>query len=115
MLLALATSEDFGLLRDRLDFYLRNKKHEDVVIISGGARGADKLAIQYANLRGLKCEIYYANWKQYGKRAGYLRNEKMAHVGHACVAFWDGKSRGTEMMIKLAKKYQLLTRVVSFA
>ena len=50
----------------------------NVHVISGGARGADTLAHRYAVERGWKFTEYPAKWKEYGKSAGYRRNEHMA-------------------------------------
>lgn len=39
--------EDYELLKQYTDYALRNR-NENIVIVSGGARGADTLAKQYA-------------------------------------------------------------------
>ena len=39
--------EDYRLLKEITDYTLRNR-NENIVIVSGGARGADTLAKQYA-------------------------------------------------------------------
>lgn len=87
---------------------------EGIQIVSGGARGADKLGELYAhtNLHSLK--VFPADWEKFGKSAGYIRNEEMAKYADCLVAFWDGKSRGTKHMIDLAHKHGLQVRVVSF-
>ena len=41
------------------------------VILSGGAKGADALAERYAEEKGMDIEIFKADWKRYGKGAGY--------------------------------------------
>lgn len=43
-------------------------------------------------------------WEVMGKKAGPIRNGKMAEYSDALIAIWDGKSRGTSNMIDLAKK-----------
>lgn len=101
---------DYNLLCERMDFYLRDQ--EGVEIISGGARGADTLAIKYANERGIPVHVMNADWDKYGKSAGYKRNEQMAEAADALVAYWDGQSRGTSHMIDIAKKHGLKVRVV---
>lgn len=55
-----------------------------------------------------------ADWNKYGKSAGYKRNEQMAIYADACLAFWDGKSKGTKHMIGLAKRHNLRLKVVLF-
>jgi hypothetical protein len=80
-------------------------------IISGGARGPDKLGERFAREFEFPVEVYKADWDKYGKRAGYLRNEEMAKVADALIAIWDGVSNGTRHMIALAKKYKVRTYV----
>lgn len=75
------------------------------VIISGHASGADHIGELYAQKNNLQCVQYPANWNKYGRAAGPIRNEEMARVADALIAFWDGQSRGTRSMIRLAKKY----------
>ena len=53
-----------------------------------------------------------AEWKKYGNSAGYLRNEKMAELANACIGFIVKgiKCPGTEMMLRLATKKNLLVK-----
>lgn len=89
-----------------------------IEIISGGARGADKLGEKFAKEYKLPLKIINADWNTYGKRAGYLRNEQMALYAKTddgvLVAFWDGKSKGTKHMIDLATKHGLKVFVINF-
>ena len=100
---------NYGFLKTKLDHLLQN--HNKVAIVSGGASGADALAERYAKEKGYPTYIFPADWKQYGKAAGPIRNEEMhrfiAHFPRrGVVAFWDGKSKGTGSNIPLAEKYQ---------
>jgi hypothetical protein len=108
------TFNDYALLQREVDEALRemNPDGAPIKIVSGGARGADKLGERYARERGYALEIYPADWERYGKRAGYIRNKEMAEVADALIAFWDGESRGTRMMIGLAQDHGLDVRVV---
>lgn len=107
---------DFELLSRTCDYYLSQKlnSEEEVVIVSGCARGADTLGEKYAMSRGLRVMKFPADWSKYGKKAGFIRNEEMAKNGDACIAFLsrEGKNVGTKMMISLASVYNLPTRVV---
>lgn len=103
---------DYELLCSKLENILKNQT--DITIISGKARGADALGERYAQEQGYKLEAHPADWDQYGKRAGYIRNEEMAKVADALVAFWDGNSRGTLHMINIAKRYGLKIRIVKY-
>ena len=105
----------YSLLERKLDSILKHKAvTHDIVIVSGTARGADLLGEQYAKSRSFQVERYPADWSTFGKRAGYLRNQEMAMNADALVALWDGESRGTQHMIKLASDHHLPTRIVSF-
>ena len=76
-------------------------------IISGHARGADKIGELYAKTHGIPCKIFPAQWDKYGKRAGYLRNQEMLQYAiqttPVVAAFWDEQSRGTADMIRISK------------
>lgn len=76
-------------------------------IISGTARGVDQLGEDWAAQHNIPVERFPADWKQYGRAAGHIRNEVMAQNAEALVALWDGVSKGTKNMIALAKKYKL--------
>lgn len=77
---------------------------EDTIIISGGARGVDRVAEEEAKKLAMITEIYPADWQQYGKRAGFLRNKQIVEAADMVQAFWDGKSKGTAHSIRLAKE-----------
>ena len=64
-----------------------DKLPDTFTIISGNARGADKVGKYLAKLYELPLEIYPADWNQYGKQAGYIRNTQMADIADALVAF----------------------------
>jgi predicted Rossmann fold nucleotide-binding protein DprA/Smf involved in DNA uptake len=74
------------------------------VVVSGTARGADRLGELWAAKRGVPVEKYPADWDKHGKSAGYKRNELMAANAEALIALWDGESRGTKHMIDLARR-----------
>lgn len=72
-------------------------------LVEGGARGADHLAGQYADSRGVDHITMWANWKAYGKSAGFKRNSKMLGSKPDLVVAFPGGA-GTANMIKLAKE-----------
>ena len=72
------------------------------VVISGAARGVDRLGEQWAECCEILIERFPANWQQYGKAAGHIRNAEMADHAEALIAIWDGKSPGTKGMIEIA-------------
>lgn len=85
-----------------------------IIVISGTARGVDRMGEDWARVNGLTVEQYKADWGKHGNRAGYLRNEWMADVANGVVAFWDGFSKGTDHMIRTALAQGLDTHEFSF-
>lgn len=81
------------------------------VVISGTARGVDRLGEEWAKDNSVPIERYPADWDKYGKKAGYLRNSQMAEIAEALIAIWDGISPGTENMISLATKKKIFVYV----
>ena len=89
--------------------------HEDLVIIEGEARGADSLARDCAKELGIPIESYPADWAQYGRVAGPIRNQQMLEAKPNVVnAFHDDieKSKGTKDMVKRAEKAGIPTYVI---
>ena len=111
-----ATSEaTYRLLEQKLSTILKEKRTTHIIeIISGTAKGADRLGERYAATHGYHLHQFPADWTTYGKRAGYIRNEQMAEHSDALVALWDGESRGTKHMIDIANTKQLPTRVIHY-
>lgn len=83
----------FQVLDEELDV------DEDLEIVSGGARGVDKYAEQWAFHNNVDIKRFPADWKTLGKKAGFIRNAEMSRYADALFAFWDGKSKGTKHMI----------------
>ena len=108
------TFDDYALLCRKCDEILQEKAQTDtIVIISGTARGADRLGERYAQQRGYGLVRMPADWTTYGKRAGMIRNAQMAAAGNALIAFWDGQSKGTRNMIGQARSNGLDVHVVT--
>ena len=101
---------NYAGLSASMDYLLKNVCDE-IQIICGMARGADRLGERYAKERGYKIRYFPADWDTYGKSAGYRRNVEMASNADALVAFWDGVSYGTKHMIDIAKEKGLAIRV----
>jgi hypothetical protein len=106
--------DDIGLLNRECNHYLRNQEAKDITIVSGLANGADLAGLAYGVSRSLKIKQFPAHWKQFGRSAGMIRNREMADYSDALIAFWDGKSKGTEGMIKIAKKQGLKVKVIRY-
>jgi hypothetical protein len=74
------------------------------VLIHGDAYGADRMAGDWASLRGIPVIAEPAKWKQYGRRAGTHRNIRMLteHQPELVIAFAGGV--GTAHMCKIAEE-----------
>lgn len=74
------------------------------MIVHGNAQGADRIAAEIAHKLGFTVKAIPADWEQYGKSAGFKRNIAMLEMEpEIVIAFWDGKSRGTQHTIDQAK------------
>lgn len=78
-------------------------KRPIVLVIEGGARGADRMARMWAISRGIQYVTESAQWELYGKSAGHIRNQAMLDLWNpdGVVAFPGG--RGTADMVSKAK------------
>jgi len=68
-------------------------------IVSGGARGIDSCAKNYANANGIPLKEFLPNYDEFGRSAPLLRNLEIIDYADIVLAFWDGKSRGTKFVI----------------
>lgn len=66
-----------------------------VEVVSGGARGVDSIVENACHLERIPIKVFPANWTKYKKSAGFIRNSEIVSYADFCVAFWDGKSRGS--------------------
>jgi len=81
-----------------------------VVLVHGTARGADRMAAAIAHQWGWKVEAHPAQWENYGKRAGFVRNAEMVKLGaDICVAFIRNNSKGATMCAEIAEKANIPT------
>ena len=96
---------DYEEARAYIDLCLSRIRTEyDLVILSGGCRGADRLGERYAAERGYPVIRFPADWDTYGRSAGPIRNREMAEASDYVICFWDGRSRGTRQIIDCAEK-----------
>jgi hypothetical protein len=103
---------DYNLLKTSCDNLLT--QFTNIEIVSGTARGADKLGERYAREKGYDIKQFPANWDKHGKSAGYIRNDEMAQYADMLIAFWDGTSKGTKHMIDLANKRGIKVEIVNY-
>ena len=106
--------DDYRMMKRILNPHLKElQKRFRVVIVSGGAMGADKLAEKYARKNQLEIIIFPADWS-IGPRAGPERNKKIVAQSDELFAFWDGESKGTRSTITISQKQNKSVTIVSY-
>ena len=101
-----------GLQVNDLGKYLPDEVTE---IISGGARGVDTSAREYAMEHGLKLTEYLPEYDKYGRSAPLKRNITIIENADLVLAFWDGSSKGTKYVIENCKKRNIPVQVYLIA
>jgi hypothetical protein len=101
-----ATFRLYDILQDYLDEY------PNLVIIHGGARGADSWAKLWATHVGVPQLEFLADWNKYGRGAGAIRNTRMIVEGKPDLILALPGGRGTANMISQAEKYMIRTRII---
>ena len=72
-------------------------------IVSGGAKGADTYAREFAEKKGIRLIEHLPDYGKYGKAAPLVRNRLIIDDCDKVLAFWDGKSKGTKYAIDYAE------------
>ncbi|MDR1619885.1 MAG: hypothetical protein LBS18_04390 [Clostridiales bacterium] len=80
-------------------------------IITGGARGVDALAKEYASAHRLKLTVFRPDVAVLGKWAYLARNDQIVQAADMIIAIWDGSSKGTQYTIRQAQKLNKPVRV----
>jgi len=75
-------------------------------VVSGTAKGVDTLGEERAAIHNIPVIRMPADWDQFGKMAGFLRNEDMARLSDLVIIVWDGVSKGTKHMIDICKRLE---------
>ena len=86
--------------------------NETTLIISGGAKGVDTLAEEYADKHKISKLILRPDYKKYGKAAPLLRNEQMVDIADYIIVIWNGQSKGTKHTLDYAKKKSKTVKIV---
>ena len=92
-----------------LDLYLP----EDVTeIVSGGAKGVDADAREYARAHGIRLTEFLPEYQKYGRSAPLYRNIQIIEYADVVLAFWDGKSRGTKFVIDQCRQRGIPIQII---
>ena len=93
-----------GIKLDNLGDYLPDDLTE---IVSGGAKGVDTTAREYATEHGIKLTEFLPEYSRYKRGAPLKRNIQIAEYADKVLAFWDGKSRGTKYVIDYCTEHNI--------
>lgn len=104
---------DYELFKTKVKYYTQNLGNFSIV--SGGAKGADTLAKQYAAEFGHEFIEHLADWDKHGKSAGFKRNATIVENCTHLIAFQINDSKGTQHSIDLAKSANKPVRVVKIS
>ena len=97
-----------GLSVSDLGRYLPENTTE---IVSGGAKGVDTSAREYALAHGIKLTEFLPEYTRFGRSAPLKRNITIIEYSDIVLAFWDGKSRGTKFVIDNCHRFGVEVRV----
>jgi len=122
MKLAIVGGRDFNdefLMAEHIAMFMTAYTNEElktpeIKVISGGAKGADTLGVRFAKIYQCPVIIFKPDWDKYGKAAGFIRNQTIVDSCDMVLAFWDGKSKGTQDTINKAKKAKKPTFIVYY-
>ena len=73
-------------------------------IVSGGARGVDSSAADFAKAAGIELTVFLPEYQKYGRAAPIVRNKQLVDYADAVIAIWNGKSKGTLSVIRYCEK-----------
>lgn len=105
--------------REKLYSVLNKNKDKIKLVVSGGARGADTLATQWASDYGVPYLVFPALWRNpetlaFDRGAGMRRNRLIIEYSDVVIAFYDGSSRGTANSIEIAQQLKKPIKIILF-
>ena len=112
-IIAIVGSRNYKCL-EQVEKYINTLTASSVIIISGGAKGVDKTAINAAKRRNIEYEEILPNWKTEGRIAEFRRNLIIVSKANEVIAFWDGISNGTRHTIDIAKRTGIPVHIFSY-
>jgi len=98
-----------GLLVNNLADFL---PPETTMLVSGGAKGIDTCAKEYALANNIPIKEFLPEYDKYGKAAPLKRNIEIIMHSDFMLIIWDGKSRGTNHVIDNCKKLNVPVEII---
>ncbi|MBR5515741.1 MAG: DUF2493 domain-containing protein [Clostridia bacterium] len=102
MKVAIVGSRDSQLTNEQIKNVLPNEVSE---IVSGGAKGVDRCAEEYANTNNIPIKIFKPDYSRFKRGAPLKRNTEIVLYSDLIIIFWNGKSKGTQFVLKECIKY----------
>ncbi len=102
------TFKDYELMKKEIEIINPTR------IVTGDARGADSLAVRYAEEKGIPYRVFEADWSGEGKKAGMLRNKLVVDACTDGLVFWDQRSPGTGNAIENLRNMGRPYKVIEF-
>lgn len=113
MKIAIVGSREPGNINFAKELEKRINIQSGDTIISGGAKGIDSLAAEYATAHGLALVEIRPNYAKNGRGATFIRNREIVDNADMVVAFWNGTSKGTKYTIDYANKKGVTTLIIA--
>jgi len=88
---------------------LRDRSPNGIVLLVGGAKGADSCVASYAKERSIDTVLFKPyhmvdNKAPYNARYFFSRNKQIVDNSDFVIILWDGKSRGTGWTLEYAEQ-----------
>ena len=113
MKIAIVGSREPGNINFAKELEKRINIQSGDTIISGGAKGIDSLAAEYATAHGFELVEIRPNYAKNGRGATFIRNREIVDNADIIVAFWNGTSKGTKYTIDYADKKGITTLIIT--
>lgn len=98
-----------------LELFSKYIPNNCTLIISGGARGVDRIAKEYANENGIPIREILPDYDFFGRKAPIVRNTTIVKSVDKVVAFWDYRSRGTAHAIRECIRLDVPVKIIAIS
>ena len=82
-------------------------------IVSGGAKGIDQCAKEYALKHNIKLTEFLPQYGKFGRNAPLKRNVTIIENADIVLAFWDGSSHGTKFVIEKCREMGVKIEIIN--
>lgn len=104
---------NYFYLRKKLNYLLKNKTNDLEILVQEEMAITNSIK-KYAKERKFRFRSVEANWKKYGKRAGYIRNENMFNEVDGVIIFWSKQNKQINHILNLCKERNIKVKIVDY-